>query len=81
MSRIGLCNLFELLGDSHEITSFCKNFLRLSVGLDRPIFFLMIGNDYNIILYLSVSVIGQFCGPYFNVRPAKFESFLFRAPD
>ena len=25
-------------------------------------------------------VIGQFCGPYFTVRPAKFESFLSRAP-
>ena len=24
-------------------------------------------------------MIGQFCGPYFTVRPAKFESFLSRA--
>ena len=35
---------------------------------------------YCTLLYLSGStrgVIGQFCGPYFTVRPAKFES----APD
>ena len=34
--------------------------------------------------YLSVSarvVIGQFSGPYSTVRPAKFETFLSRAPD
>ena len=39
------------------------------------------------LLYLSVStrdVIGQFCGPFFTVRPAKFErktSFLSHGPD
>ena len=36
------------------------------------------------LLYLSVStraVIGQFCGPYFTVRPANFESFFSRAPN
>ena len=36
------------------------------------------------LLFLSVStrgVIGQFYGPYFTVQPAKFESFLSRAPD
>ena len=37
-----------------------------------------------LLLYLSVgtrAVIGQFCGPYFTVRPANFENFFFRAPD
>ena len=27
------------------------------------------------------TVIGQFCGPYFTVRPANFESFISRTPD
>ena len=27
------------------------------------------------------AVIGQFCGPYFTVRPANFENFFFRAPE
>ena len=40
---------------------------------------------YNVsLLYLLVStraVIGQFCGPYFTVRPANFENFFSRAPD
>ena len=36
------------------------------------------------LLYLLVSmraVIGQFCRPYFTVRPANFENFFFCAPD
>ena len=36
------------------------------------------------LLYLSVSMrgmIGQFWEPYFTASPAKFESFLSRAPD
>ena len=40
------------------------------------------GVEYHLLLYLSVStrsVIGQFCGPYFTVRPAKFESCSFPA--
>ena len=35
-----------------------------------------------VLLYLSVStrgVIGQFCGPYFIIAPAKFESCSFLA--
>ena len=39
---------------------------------------------YQSLLYLTVSsraVIGQFCGPYFAVRPVNFESFFSRAPD
>ena len=38
---------------------------------------------YQKLLYLSVStrtVIGQFCGPYFTVRPANFENFFFLRP-
>ena len=41
------------------------------------------GAQYLLLLYLSVStrsVIGQFCGPYFTVRSAKFESCSFPAP-
>ena len=43
----------------------------------------MVYNEF--LLYLSVStrgvISGQFCGPYFTVRPAKFEGVLSRAPD
>ena len=38
----------------------------------------------NTLLYFSVrprAVIGQFCGPYFTVRPVNFEIFFSRAPD
>ena len=38
-----------------------------------------------VLLYHSVStrgvIAGQFCEPYFTVRPAKFEGFLSRTPD
>ena len=47
--------------------------------------FLFLHNKYYDLLHLSVSirgVIGQFCGPYFTVRPAKLQrSLLSRAPD
>ena len=39
-------------------------------------------NDNN--YYVSIctrAVIGQFCGPYSTVGPAKFEGFLSPAPD
>ena len=40
-------------------------------------------NCYSYLVYLSVStcaVIGQFCGPYFTVRPANFKNFFSACP-
>ena len=62
------------------------SFAEVAKGTSSSIFLILKKHilQYFTLLHLSVStrgVIGQFCGPYFTVRPTKFESFLSRTPD